>query len=190
MVKGPPATRETRVRSLGWEDPLEQEMATHSRTLTWKIPWMEEPGRLQSMGSQRVGHNWATSLFHLVRIVRGRPVDIDFPAWRYLLTSHAVKWANTREIIEREVSKAGCLISSTIEADAPWRFVVGLSWHFGMLRASWVSTHVSNKLLPDMTMNIPPEAARGWGTQGIETNYYKCVLSHSVMSDSLRPHGL
>ena len=53
---------ETWVRSLGQEDPLEQEMATHSSTLAWKIPWMEEPGRLQSMGSQRVRHNWATSL--------------------------------------------------------------------------------------------------------------------------------
>ena len=52
-----PATRETWVRSLGWEDPLEKAMAPHSSTLAWKIPWMEEPGRLQSMGSQRVGHN-------------------------------------------------------------------------------------------------------------------------------------
>ena len=49
--------QETRVQSLGWEDPLEKEMATHPSTLAWKIPWTEEPGRLQSMGSQRVGHN-------------------------------------------------------------------------------------------------------------------------------------
>ena len=46
----------------GWENPLEKEMATHSSTLAWKIPWIEEPGRLQSMGSQRVGHDWAPSL--------------------------------------------------------------------------------------------------------------------------------
>ena len=46
------AVQETWVRSLGWEDPLEKEMATHSSTLAWKIPWTEEPGRLQSMGSQ------------------------------------------------------------------------------------------------------------------------------------------
>ena len=50
------------VRSLGWEDPLEKEMAIHSSTIAWKIPWTEEPGRLQSMGSQRVRHDWATSL--------------------------------------------------------------------------------------------------------------------------------
>ena len=51
--------QETRVRFLGREDPLEKEMATHSSTLAWKIPWMEERGRLQSMGSQRLGHDWA-----------------------------------------------------------------------------------------------------------------------------------
>ena len=56
-VKHLPAMRETRVRSLGWEDPLEKEMATHSSTLAWKILWMEKPGGLQSMGSQRVGHD-------------------------------------------------------------------------------------------------------------------------------------
>ena len=62
MVKRLPAMRETRVRSLGWEDLLEKETATHSSTLAWRIPWTEEPGRLQSMGSQRVGHDWVTSL--------------------------------------------------------------------------------------------------------------------------------
>ena len=49
--------QEIRVRSLGWEDPLEKAMAPHSSTLAWRIPWREEPGRLQSMGSQRVGHD-------------------------------------------------------------------------------------------------------------------------------------
>ena len=52
-----PAMWETRVGSLGWEDPLEKEMATHSSALAWEIPWMEEPGGLQSTGSQRVRHN-------------------------------------------------------------------------------------------------------------------------------------
>ena len=56
-LKRLPARRETRVRSLGQEDPLEKETATHSSTLAWRIPWTEEPGRLQSMGSQRVGHD-------------------------------------------------------------------------------------------------------------------------------------
>ena len=56
VVKYPHAMQETQVQSLGWEDPLEQEMATYSSTLAWRIPWTEEPGRLQSIESQRVGH--------------------------------------------------------------------------------------------------------------------------------------
>ena len=57
MVKLLPTMWETWVQSLGWEDPLEKKMTTHSSTLAWKIPWTKEPGRLQSMGSQRVGHD-------------------------------------------------------------------------------------------------------------------------------------
>ena len=57
MAKNPPAVWETRVQSLGWEDSLEKGMATHSSILAWRIPWTEEPGGLQSMGSQRVGYN-------------------------------------------------------------------------------------------------------------------------------------
>ena len=56
-LKSLPAMRETWVQSLGGEDPLEKEMATHASILAWRIPWMEEPGGLQSTGSQRVGHN-------------------------------------------------------------------------------------------------------------------------------------
>ena len=57
MLKHLPEMQETQLQSLGQEDPLEKEMATHSSTLAWKIPWTEEAGRLQSMGSQRVGHD-------------------------------------------------------------------------------------------------------------------------------------
>ena len=57
IVKRLPIMRKTQVQSLGREDPLEKEMATHSSTLAWKIPWTEKRGRLQSMGSQRVGHD-------------------------------------------------------------------------------------------------------------------------------------
>ena len=56
-VKNLPAMRETWIQSLGWEDPLEEVMATHSSILAWKLPWTEEPGRLQSMGWQRVRHD-------------------------------------------------------------------------------------------------------------------------------------
>ena len=65
MVKRLPAMRQTWVQSLGLEDPLEEDMATHSSTLAWKIPWMEESGSLQSMGSQRIRQDWATSLSFL-----------------------------------------------------------------------------------------------------------------------------
>ena len=57
LVKNLPAVQETQVRSLDWEDTLEKEMATHSRILAWKISWIEKPGGLQSMGSQRVSHD-------------------------------------------------------------------------------------------------------------------------------------
>ena len=67
-VKRLPTMPETRVQSLGWEDPLEKEMATHSSSRAWKIPWTEKPGRLQSMGSQRVRHDWVTSL-HLTYLL-------------------------------------------------------------------------------------------------------------------------
>ena len=59
-IKHLPAMQEMRVRFLGWKDPLEKEMATHSSILGWRIPWTEEPGKLQSMGLQRVGHHLVT----------------------------------------------------------------------------------------------------------------------------------
>ena len=62
LVRNPPAMWEAWVQSLGWGDPLEKKMGTHSSILAWRIPWTEEPGGLQSMGSLRVGHDWATSL--------------------------------------------------------------------------------------------------------------------------------
>ena len=68
MVKNLPAMQEKQVWSLGWEDPLKKRVATLSSILAWKIPWTEEPGRLQSMESQKVGHNWVTD-FHLSALV-------------------------------------------------------------------------------------------------------------------------
>ena len=61
MIKNLPAMQESQVPSLGWEDPLEKQMATHSSILAWRILWTEEPGGLQSMGSQRVRHNRVTN---------------------------------------------------------------------------------------------------------------------------------
>ena len=61
MVKSLPSIQETQVRSLGWEDPLDKEMATNSSILAWRIPWTEEPDRLQPMESQKVGHDCTTN---------------------------------------------------------------------------------------------------------------------------------
>ena len=63
MVKNPPATQETQLRSLDWEDPLEKEMATHSSVLAWRILWIEESGGLQSIGSRKDGHDRVTNMF-------------------------------------------------------------------------------------------------------------------------------
>ena len=62
MVKNPPTMQETQVQTLGQEDPLEKEIITHSSILAWEITWTEKPGRLQSMGSQRVKHDSATNM--------------------------------------------------------------------------------------------------------------------------------
>ena len=75
-IKHLPTMRETQVRSLGREDPLEKEMVTHSSSLAWKIPWTEKHGRLQSMGLQRVGHDWATSL-HFYPVILQLYCDIE-----------------------------------------------------------------------------------------------------------------
>ena len=81
LIKNPPAMWETWVLSLGWEDPLEKGKATHSSILAWKIPWMEEPGRLQSLGSQRVGHDWVTSLYF---------THSSIPTWRIPWTVQSI----------------------------------------------------------------------------------------------------
>ena len=71
------------VQSLGQEDPLEEVMATHSSTLAWKIPWMEEPGGLQSMGSLRVGHDFTfTFTFHFHALEKEMATHSSVPAWR------------------------------------------------------------------------------------------------------------
>ena len=78
-----PAMQETWVRSLGWEDPLEKEMATHSSILAWRIPWTEEPGGLQSMGSQRVGNDRVTFTFTDRRdLGRLQGAGVEGEAWR------------------------------------------------------------------------------------------------------------
>ena len=96
MVKCLPTMQETQVQSLGQEDFLEKEMATHSSTLAWKILWKEKPGRLQSMGSQRVGHDWATLLSTFMKQVSG--------SWRNHFISFLAANLNSLEHIVRNHS--------------------------------------------------------------------------------------
>ena len=77
MVNSLPAMQETQVRFLGLEGPLEKEMATHSRILAWKTPWAEEPGGLQPIVLQRVGHDWVTSLTHSLIVYYQEKVFIN-----------------------------------------------------------------------------------------------------------------
>ena len=83
LVKNPPAMRETWVRSLGWEDPLEEEMATHSSILAWRIPWTEEPGGLQSTGSQsRTRLSDITFTFRFHALEKEMATHSSVLAWR------------------------------------------------------------------------------------------------------------
>ena len=81
MIRNLPALHETRVWSQGWEEPLEKRMANHSSILAWRIPWTEEPGGLQSMGSQRVGHNWVTNTHTHTRTHITEELEMQYLAW-------------------------------------------------------------------------------------------------------------
>ena len=91
-VKHLPTRQEIWVWSLGGEDPLEKQMATHSSTLAWKIPWTEESGRLQSMGLQRVEHDWATSLHLPGEFIFQCPIFLPFHTVHGILKARILKW--------------------------------------------------------------------------------------------------
>ena len=148
-VKRLSARQETRVRSLGREDPLEKEMATHSNILAWKIPWTEEPGRPQSVGSQRVGHNWATLLSLSTNVltewtgtsIQGR-TPLSFSLWgnrvschslwvfMVLLSSHHshshdTKWLSSLQLCHLSASASPVSISQSPNF---WKREVGATW--------------------------------------------------------------
>ena len=85
MVKNLPAMQDTQVQSLGREDALEKGLATHSRILAWRIPWTEEPGGLQSMGLQRVRHDWGTNSTDV-------PVNENIGTWLEVAMEHRKPW--------------------------------------------------------------------------------------------------
>ena len=107
---------ETRVWSLGREDPLEKEMAIHSSTIAWKIPWTGEPGGLQSMGSQRVRHDWATSLTHSLalnkRYNQWMPLKLQCSLEDTYLYSHTIHLIEER-LLKFYISIMSILINYT-----------------------------------------------------------------------------
>ena len=138
--------RETRVRSLGREDPLEKEMATHSSILAWRIPWREEPGRLQSMGSQRVRHDWATSLsrtfFQKVRRHSSKRVG-------KLWNGHFTEWE--REFTKNKdcccsVAQLCLILCNPMDCSAPGFPALHNLPEFAQIHVHWV-TDPSNHLI-------------------------------------------
>ena len=116
-IKHLPAMRETRVQSLVWEDPLEKEMATHSSIFAWRIPWTEEPGRLQSTGWQRVGHDWASSFHFTSPKIKSfnstelHPASIFIKLHRASFSVHpdwqAGRWLSVHnQIVDRDLNRA------------------------------------------------------------------------------------
>ena len=110
MVKRLPAMWETWVRSPGWKHLLEKEMATHSNVLAWRIPQTEEPGRLQSMGSQGVRHDWATSLSLFLSQGYGAPMKLAVVPWLWFLDSCPL--AQSYRVITSKSSSATSLPSN------------------------------------------------------------------------------
>ena len=145
-VKHLPAMRETWVQSLGWEDPLEKEMAPHSSILAWKMPWTEEPGRLQSIGSQRVGHDWENSLRFTSIIVNTTQVHIHICWWVNRHNNTFLKKEN--KIITRKNSVQGLSISIPLQCHlfcvslTPWKAPLLRHW-LQRLEVCWERTYTT-----------------------------------------------
>ena len=133
MVKHLPAMRETQVPSLGWEDPLEKEMAIHSSILAWKIPWMEEPGRPKSTWSQRLRYNWATSL----------SLSLAPPVLRYL--SEMTHFTNEGMVCSHQRASAEWILTGGIHDLPVWilRIVFFLEGSFPLV---WTLRSVTSQI--------------------------------------------
>ena len=119
MVKCLPTMRETQVRSLCWEDPLEKEMVTHSGILAWKIPWTDECGRLQSMGLQRVRHDWATSLCYIILCTVPRCISLIYSfIFCCLISSACLWWKLLFQWLPGLISK--CILFSVLSSALPF----------------------------------------------------------------------
>ena len=177
MVKHSPAMRETRVRSLGREDPLEKEMATHSSILACKIPQTEETGRLQSMGLQRVGHDWAISL-----ATKPPPIFIGQP-WGFngLLTGMDTDLMAL--ILSGRLQELNKQINRKIKIQIVISIVVD---QIGFQFSQFSCSVVSYSLRPHESQHARPPCSSP--TPGVHSN--SCPLSwwcHPVISSSVVP---
>ena len=122
LVKNLSAMWETWVRSLGWEDALEEDTATHSSILAWRIPWTEEPSGLQFMGLQRVGHDWATKYTHTRRTFQVRWGSTGERLDMFILPNWRSQWQPTAVFLPGELhgqrSLAGCYPWGHKESDS------------------------------------------------------------------------
>ena len=143
MVKCLPTMQETWVQSLGREDLLEKEMATHSSILAWKIPWMVEPGRLQSMGSQRVGHDWATSLSLSQCRRPGFNSWVRMTSWRRERLPTPVFLPGE---FHEQRSLAGFSPWSCIESDITEQLILSLSYIMVINTQPKITKHTTHKI--------------------------------------------
>ena len=152
-LKHPSAMWETQVQSLGWEDPLEKEMASHSCILAWRIPWMEEPGRLQSTGSQRVRHDWVTSLHLLL----GRKVMTNLDS---ILKSRDISLPTKVHLIKVMVFPVvmyGCE-SWTVKKAERWRIGSFELWCWKrLLRVPWTARRSDQSILKEISFGCSLE---------------------------------
>ena len=172
-VKGLSTMWETRVQSLGWEDPLEKEMAIHSSTIAWKIPWTEEPGRIQSMGSQRVRHNWMTEL----NLTDRKHCTICLYVW---VQSCPTLWDPTMDCRPPGFSVHGIFQAIILDWVAI-SFSKGSSWSRDQTLISCISCTGKQILYHGATK----EARRAFTTAPLPQCLHPCHLS--LLFDLLRP---
>ena len=166
---------ETRVQSLGWEDPLAKEMATHSSTLVWKIPWTEEPGRLQSMGSQSDTTEWLyfTMFKWLLKELASSSHIHTYTDTRWLLAVwrrciHFADWSQDRQTPSAEPSLPSCSgsLQHLLSSSASWMIFAVKSFlysyfFFGQTHLSmcpWISFPSNPQLHGVLTNFITPES--------------------------------
>jgi len=134
-TKNPPAKQETQVLSLGWEDLLEKEMATHSSALAWRSPWTEEPGRLQSMGSQRVRHDWAT---HTNNVFSSLQISLHTTSCRQSYNTALLPWLTSSLNPPHSQGKVGSSAGHSLHVST-------IGWHFHL--PGWVSNSCDSPVM-------------------------------------------